>query len=816
MQLMFSSLDILRQDIAYAVRGMRRAPGFLVAVVVVLGVGAGANAAVFDVLDRLLLRAPAAVLRPADLRRLTVQAGFNQGPRLHLELFSAPDHDVLKRDLSGVADVAAYSVEGPYSLDGGERSTAVAFVTTNYFGLLGVKPRVGRAFAVAEANYRDPRYIAVISDALWRTRFGAEAAIVGRKILIDTVTFVIVGVAPPAFSGLELDPVEIWAPLPTRPIGAEGPWFDQGGSWFLHIVARPSGVSTAASVASRATAAVRRLHAGDEWFDPTAQVFVDPLVSAEGLSTRREVSDRSVSLIVRLAGVAVLILILTACNVGGLQLMRMASRRNEFAIRLALGSSVRRLARQLLTEAVLLALAGSLVAIEVGGATSGLLRRVVFANIRWSAGNIDKRLVLLALASVTLVAVFAGLAPLASIAWREATGLLHLSPSAEHRRGSRIRASLLVVQTALCIALLGAAGAVVMSLHRATVVDVGIDARRLVTVSAEGIGVSRETAAMMRERLAALPFVAAVAQAAADVRPGGIGGPIQLPGQSVVKAPYAPTYNAVEPGFFGVAGLRVREGRPFSELDVAGAEAVAVINRSMAHQYWPNGNVLGSCFIVGSSGCRRIVGIADDVRWGFSVPAVAHYYLPLAQEPRWGNLVFVIRTRTDVSPADLSRIKQLTVSLLGSTKGTPPVRGVAERLALLLKPLQVASTVFLLFGVLALFSALAGIFGTVSFDTARRYREIGIRIALGANPSRIVSTILGSVARLIGAGIAAGLVLLLIVGKFLANILFETTLYGSWITLMIAALFLLAGLLAGLLPALRASRADPADILSAE
>jgi predicted permease len=806
-----SFLDALRQDIAHAFRGMRRAPGYALAVIVVLGVGVGATTAVFDVLDRLLLRAPTAVARPDELRRFSMLAGHAKGPRLRFENFSATELDAARRSLVGAAEVVAYSAEGPHAIDGGPRSATVAYVTTNYFKVLGATPRVGRGFMDAESNYRDPHYVAVISDALWRTRFGSDASAIGRRILIDTVPFTIVGVAPRAFVGLDLEPTDVWTPLPARPVGGEGPWFEATGSPFLNIVVRPLSLVASASTAARATAAVRQLHASDAWFDTTAKISADPLVSAEGLTTRKVVSGQSVDLIVRLAGVALLVLILTACNVGGLQLMRTASRRKEFAIRLALGSSVRGLALQLVTETAIIALIASAVAIELAAATSVLLRNIVFANVRWPSAGVDTRLALLAFASVLLVSVCAGLAPLASIAWRESFASFQLSPAGEQRAGSRIRAVLLVVQTSLCISLLGAAGAIVMSLHRAAAVDVGVDARRLITLNAYGAN-----AAAMRDRLSAMPIVEGVAQAASDIRIGGLGSSIQLPGKAIVNGGYAPRFNAIEPEYFAVAGLHVREGRAFNATDVAGADAVAVINRSMAQQYWPAGDALGSCFMMSQGGCRRVVGIVDDVRWGFSSIAAAQYYLPLAQHPQTGNGSFVIRTRSVASPVDIDAIRRVGVDLIYGANGTPAVRSVAERLAVLLKPLQIASTVFLVFGALALLSALAGIFGTVSFDTARRYREIGIRIALGAAPSRIISTVLGSVGRLIVAGIVAGVLLLVVFEKSLASILFETTLYGSWITWMIAALFLLAGLLAGLLPALRASRVDPAEVLSAE
>jgi predicted permease len=810
-RLLAALLDKLRQDTAHAFRGMRRAPGYALAVIVVLGVGVGATTAVFDVLDRLLLRAPAAVARSDDLKRFSMLAGHSHGPRFRFEQFSASELDVARRSLIGTADVAAYSAEGPYSLDGGPKSATMAYVTTNYFSLLGVPLRIGRGFTAAESNYHDPRYVAVISDALWRTRFGADASAIGRRILIDTVPFTIVGVAPRAFAGLELEPTDVWTPLPTRPVGGEGPWFERTGSPFLNIIVRPSSLLESASTAARATAAVRQLHNSDAWFDTTAKISADPLVSAEGLTTRKEVSGQSVNLIVRLAGVALLILVLTACNVGGLQLMRTASRRKEFAIRLALGSSVRRLALLLVTETAIIALVASVVAVELAAVTSGLLRNIVFANVRWPSAGIDTRLAFVAFASVLLVSLCAGLAPLISIAWRESFASFQLSPAGEQRAGSRIRAVLLVVQTSLCISLLGAAGAVVMSLHRAAIVDVGVDARRLITLNAYGAN-----AAAMRDRLSAMPFVEGVAQAASDIRIGGLASSIQLPGKAIVNGGYAPRFNAIEPEYFSVAGLHVREGRAFNATDIAGADAVAVINRSMAQQYWPAGDALGSCFTMSQGGCRRVVGVVDDVRWGFSSTAPEQYYLPLAQHPQTGDGAFVIRTRADASSNDIAAIRRLGADLIYGANGTPSVRSVAERLAVLLNPLQVASTVFLVFGALALLSALAGIFGTVSFDTARRYREIGIRIALGAEPSRIISTVLGSVGRLIVAGIVAGVLLLVMFEKFLTSILFETTLYGSWITWMIAALFLLAGLLAGLLPALRASRVDPAEVLAAE
>lgn len=786
-----------------------RAPGYWFTLVTVIGLGVGANAAVFDVLDRLLVRSPAEVAAPDQLRRLAVDQSVWQGPRRRFNLFSAPDLMAATEAFGNGTEVAGYHAERTRRVDNAVETLNICYSSVNFFRVVGTRTTVGRGFNGDEGIYRDPRRVAVISHSLWRSRYGGELTVLGRAIRLDSTDFIIVGVAAPAFIGIDVDPVDIWLPLPTLPNRGEGDWFEQSGTPRLSLIVRSVGGPSTATVSQQLTASFRRLHRADDWFDFSAEIVLDPLQSSAGLLSRGEISSGSLSLIERLTVVAILILLLTACNIGGLQLMKVASRRSEFAIRLALGTNVWRLARQLFTESCVAAAAGFFVALIVASTSSGLLRGLLFSNIRWQDHSIDKRITILVLVSVTFVAILAALAPMSTLAWKEASNSLAISPADEHRNATRIRSLLLVFQTSLSFVLLVAAGAFVVSLFRASKTDLGIDSARLITVDTRGFGLTEDRAAVQRNRLLALPFVDGVARSDADVRPGSMRAPFQLPGSSSINAQVAPSYNAVEPSFLEIVGLQIQSGRPFNNSDVVGNELVAIVSQSMANAYWHDGRAVGSCFYAGSTICRRVVGVVEDVRWGAHDLPKPHYYLPLGQvQSSQSGAVFVIRTKGTITATELAAVRRVTSTALAATEGSAQIRAVADRLDSLLRPLQLASRLFVAFGLLALVSALAGIFGTVAYDATRRSREIGIRLALGAQPQVIVLGILRAVITWIVAGVAVGGILLAAVWPWLSTLVLQTF-SVTWIALPVAALLVAVGCLAALLPARRASRTDP-------
>ena len=817
-------VETLRQDARFALRGVARSPGLFAVIILTIGLGVGANAAMFAVLDRVLFRQPAGVARPAEVRRIYSYGRVNNSTAHYADWFSAPDLDGMRAATGGVADVEGYYEDDGWLADGDSLRVQATRVTAGYFHMLGVGAERGRLFAADEMRYGDPRYVVVLSDALWRRRFGADPSIIGRTIHVaqyrDTTAWTVVGIAQPGFAGVDLDGDDMWVPVTARPSGSgegTGAWWTQRGLWVVSLLVRVPAGADVRAVDARLTMAYRQVNAtAGAWFDRQARAVTAPLIEARGPGGS-SAGDRNVALATRLAGMALVVLALAAANAAALLLMRALRRRREIAIRVALGVSRSRLVVQLLIEVLVAGLVAGAGALLMTLWTGRLLRVAVFRGVHWAPGVVDGRLVAVVAILAVVASLAAGLAPIAVLGRRDLTDALKTGSQEAGHPGSRTRSGLLIAQTAMCVALLAGAGVFIQSLRRATALDLGMDVSRLIAVLASGYGTDPPVAAFdaAAGRLRALPIVTAVSRADGDGS-GQWMAALRLPGQDSILPAQAPRFDMVDGAWFGVTGVRLVAGRLLTDEDVRAERPVAVVSAAMAARFWPGRSPIGACFFGMGPDCRRVVGVFADLRTDIATPAKPYYLIPTMHKFAEPVRPILLRLSRPATPQEAAMITSVARTAIGRTTAWISVIPYGARVEPQLRPWRVAGSLFTLFGLLALLSASAGVYGLVSYDVGRRTREIGVRTALGATPGRVVRDVLGPAVRVLLIGIGAGLVLAFVSGRLLAALLFETSPSDPPTLIATAATLLAVAVGASLIPAWRATRIDPVEALRTE
>ena len=805
--------DALQQDVAYAVRGFLRSPAFTATVVLSILIGVAGNVTTFAVLDRLLFQSPSGVVEPDGLLRIHAREVRPAQPVHDWGVFSFPDFEDLATSVKGAAVVEGYSTARDRIVGDDGPHVAMSYVTSGLFSLLGVQPVRGRFFT-PEENAVNSQAVppVVLSFDFWTRVIGADSAIIGRRLTVSGSTFVVVGIAPSGFQGVDLEPVDLWVPLSARGPSADdrSGWATNRDSRFLSLLVRLGPDQNWDRVLSRLSAQYSHSQQGAV---SSAQILSDPLLEARGSQSLGPIRDRSVSLATRLFAVALSVLLVTALNVAALLLMRAIRRRHEIAVRLALGMSRWRLASQLIVESMVLATAAGAASVVVGWWGSTLLRTTLLSTIRWPASGVDHRIVIMSAVLAVAIGLGAGLVPVLA-ARRYSSNALKLDTSSIDRRGSRLRGALLGLQTAVCVVLITFAGSFLQSLRNITDTNLGFDADKLIMIVGRIGGAS--AAQDIAEAIQSQPFVASVANAMADVAPDRARGKFAIRGQPPVPDALIPSHNLVSANYFSTVGLTMVRGRPISADDVAGSEPVVVITESMAQAFWPGRDPLGECvFAVGDTGtCRRVVGVVRDVRWQLAGAALPHFYLPLAQFRGDAGRYWLVRTRAGVKPDDVAEIERIARGFDAVSR--PGVSVVRELLAPQIKPLRAASTLLLVFGLLALFLAGSGVYGLVTSEMSQRTRELGVRMALGAETRDVVRLVLASGSRVLAVGIVGGLVGAVLSGRVIAAFLFNTSPYDPLVIGVVVVITTVTSLAAMAVPGLRAARLDPVAALRAE
>ncbi|HUR95393.1 MAG TPA: ABC transporter permease [Gemmatimonadales bacterium] len=817
----------LEQDLRYALRQLGRAPAFTAVAVLTLALGIGANTAMFSVAYGVLLRS-----LPYDRPERLVMVWGHRTEQPQAEL-SVPEYWDLGEKTRALSGVAAYA-DGSANLtgSGAPERLRVGYMTAGATGVLGIGPVRGRAFR-PEEDLPHAVPVVLMSDGLWRRRFGADPAIVGRTLMLDDAPTTVIGIMPPQFqlpSHYGGPPMELWAPLQLDPATNRG----ERGWHFLNVVGRLRDGLALDAAAREASSLMRAMLAAypteyDAEFDGTATAVEQEVVG-----------DVRPAILVLLGAVALLLLIACA-NVAGLLLARAEARQREIALRTALGAGRGRLVRQLLTESLLLAAGGGFLGMV--GAMWGVRALVLAAPSsvpRLDTVGIDARVLTFTLGVTLLTGVLFGLAPALHAARPNLSGALVDGGRAGTAGAGRhrVRRMLVAAQVALALVLVTAAGLLVQSFLRLRHVDPGFRPERLLTARVELSPVRYATGADSRrfyrdllERLGAIPSVRSAAAARALPMTGRLeigDWSFVLEGQA--SSPPLPSdwhpadWQVVSPRYFETMGIPVLQGRGVSPDDRLDTPGAVVVNRTLAAQVWPDGDAVGKRVLLGGgdvdSVWRTVVGIVGDVRHrGLNAPPRPEMYLPYAQFPAGTgdpprSMYVVLRTAAD--PVGLTGALRAAVASLDPEA---PLSGVQTMEAAMGSWSAERRLVMLLvsgFALLALTLGAVGIYGVMSHLVSQREREIGVRIALGAMPQRILRMVLAHSAWLVGAGIVAGTIGSLAVTRLLAGLLFEVrptdpvTFAGTAVILVLVA----AG--ATVIPALRAVRTDPALTLRSD
>ena len=822
------------RDLAFAVRGLRRSPGLTLTIVLSLSLGVGANVAVFTAIDRVFLQAPPGVAKPDQLRRLYARIFYTGGPdygatgRIMPNL-TTRDLKELSEVTRGVARLAGNYRGDGRRLNGNGPRVRTTYVSPGYFDLLGVRPALGRFFAPDEDRITgEPMPLVVLSHAFWQTQFGGDSTIIGRNLRLDDEDFAVIGIADRSFEGIDLETTDLWVPLTN---------LARGDITFLRVIARMEPNATDAQLNQLLATGFRRARAHDPDIADSSSAFAGSffeakgpgLVGVGGMSSTggligsdriRGMSDRSTALLPRLGLLGVLVLVIATANVASLLLMRALRRRREIGVRVALGVPVARLMAQLITESVLLALIAGGMALAVANATGGLLRAQL-STLHWTDTIVDQRAAFLGLGIAFVAGLAAGLAP-ALFAFRADVITLLRSSSGITLAGSGMRTALLVTQAALCTALLASGGTFLQSLRRATTFDHGFDHERIIQVGIPARDADAEQElARARARLRTTPRVVAVGRSLTPLAQRGLQSKVGPNGSDTVGVGLrGPSVEFVDPEFMQAAGFRAVAGRLLTPDD--NFAMVTILTESLALRLFPAGDVLGRCVYVRepSSPCREIIGVVRDLKWDVAAPSHYRAFVPLPQAwiipPRAliPNFLYV-RLSERATPEDVARLRSILAGALPHPEEVS-IQRMTSMMAPQLRPWRVAAVLFIVLGSLGLLAAAAGIYGLVAYDVAQRSREIGVRVALGATSRLIVQLVVATGLRVVVSGIGAGLLVAFGMGRVMLALLFDTTPFDPVVLAVTIVVLVVAAVLASLLPAWRASRLNPAELLSAE
>ena len=795
-------LTSIRRDLQYALRTLARNPGFACVSILALGLGIGANSAIFTVVNSVLLQ-PLHFDKPEQLivvRERNLKSGF---PQFSLSPGNYLDFRGHNHSFSGIA---AFGGRG-FNLAGGTQPERLrgARVTVDFFQVLGRTPILGRTFTARENQFGAP-LVAILSYGLWQRRFAGDRGALGQTLKMNEELYTVVGVMPADFEFPGR--TEVWAPLTMDTQN----WQQRGGHYLGGVGRLKDGVTLAAAQADLniiAARAEQQFPASNAGWDTTLKTLQE-----------QTVGNVRPAMITLTAAVAFVLLI--ACvNLANLLLSRSSSRRREMGIRSSLGAGRGRLIRQLLTESVLLGLLGAVFGLLLAKLGTGLLVNLN-PNILPRAKDIslDARALAFTGAIAVLTGLLFGLAPAIHMAKTDLMASLRDGGrgNAIGFRRNRLRSVLVAGEVALALVLLSGAGLLMRSFYRLESMDPGFDPHGLMTFHVNLPGAKYKTdesqAAFYRravERIRAVPGVSAAGAAQIFPLSGDdyvlsftqIGKPPVQPGNEPSAAYYAAT-----PGYISALHIPLKAGRDFTEHDNTAGTPVAIISETMAQQFYRNENPLGQQIQMGNgSKPAEIVGIAGDVRdQELESKGRAAVYEPAAQVP-FTSMYFGVRTEGD--PAALITGVRAVMRELDSELPLDAVGTVDALVSTSLSQRRFAMLLMAVFAGLALVLAMVGIYGVISYSVTQATQEIGIRMALGAGRAHVLRIVFGYAGVLIAAGVVAGIGAAILTGRLLSTQLFEIK-AADPLTLAAVSLMLAAtGFAASMIPAWRALRVDP-------
>ncbi len=831
----FPAFERLSQDVRYALRSLRRAPGFAIAAIITLGLGIGANTAMFGVIDRLMFR-PFPYLRdPGTAHLVYIQTSYQGSPSVNTTLPFTRYLD-LKRETSQFAAIAAISEWRLGVGGGGEdvRVRKVAGVSSEFWDFFDAPPARGRYFGASEDSMPMGAQVAVLSYALWRNDHDADD-VVGRTLKVGKLDYTVIGVAPEGFVGTANGGApDVFVPITTIPTNL-GPWNQHtyfnayNWDWTMVLVRRKAGVSTErasldltqAYIRSRAAArAINPRVLPDSLVHPRATV--GPVKQAAGPGAGLESK-----VLLWVTGVAVVVLLIACASVANLMLARVIRRRREITVRLALGVTRGRLAAQFITESLVLALLGGVAGVVIAQWSGVAIRGLLLPE--GSPFNLaeDWRTLGVALGCALCCTLVTAVGP-AVVARRTDLAAMLKSGVRGGAERSRLQRGLLVFQVSLSVVLLVGAGLFVRSFGNARDLPLGYDPRPVLEVVSDfrGLELGDGAGAIARRRLLA------DAQALPGVRyAAGVNSrlfatntaELRVPGIDSVSALGRFNFQMSTPEYFQVLQIRLLRGRGIEASDVEGTPLVAVVSEAMGSALWPGRDPIGQCIHVGfgerpadTQPCTTIVGVAENTRQqNLEGDPMFMYYLPSEQLFPGQQAMMLLRMAVPNAATEMERVRrELTRAMPGD--GFVVVQPLQQRIDDRQRSWRLGATLFVAFGALAFVVAIVGLYGVISYDVAGRMHELGVRVALGAPPGRVVRLVVARGVRLTLAGVTIGLALALLASRWVQPLLFQQSATDPPVYALIGGTMLAVAVAASLLPAMRAARADPITSLRAE
>ena len=816
---------MLTHDLKFGLRMLLRKPLLTIGISLSLALGIGANSAVFSLVDAVLFK-PLNVGNSARL--VSVYTSDYSGPQYGSSSYA--DFIDFRNKADVFENLAAFT-EISTSLRSENHSDRAygLLVSSNYFDLLGVRAAHGRTFQTDEDQ---TSATLVISHSFWQRAFGGDPALLGKTILLNNNSFTVIGITPEGFTGTDLGrSPEIFVPMQmSAQLGFEAGFTTSRAVRQFSIIGRlnPNVSETQADASLNVLAQQLAAAYPDTWKERNEQPRRISIIAEH----YARVSPEAKSILMGLAGlftVLVGLVLLIACsNISNMLLARATARQKEMAVRRALGASRRRLIKQLLTESLQLSLIGSILGTLLAPVCIKLLVATFLPASATSLPldiGINQRVILLTLAIGLFTGLIFGLVPALHASRTDLLlAMKDESPAlGAGRRRFGIRNLFVMSQISASLLLLIVAGLFIRSLQKAQQVDLGYDVDHVLTVRPEG-GVldSRDTAPQlvffnqMLERVRSLPGVEAASFA--DFIPSGSG----RRSTTIAVENYTPRpeenmdvlNGVVATDYFKTMGMTLLAGREFTERDNEGAPRTVIVNDALVRRYWPGQNALGKHIAVAGGRQLEVVGVVNDASaYIFQKSSSPFFYLPLLQNPIAGMTLHV---RSKGEPMAMLPAVRNEIEALGQNVMLHDASTLSEHLSEALLMLRIVSTLTGLFGLLALALAVVGVFSVVNYSASRRTREIGIRLALGAQRTDILRMILKEALFIVLVGVAAGLFMALASGRLLASLMFANSGIDTSVYIVVALMLIAIAMLACFLPAYKATQVDPSDALRHE
>jgi putative ABC transport system permease protein len=794
------------QDLRYGVRALLKNPGFTLVAIITLSLGIGANTAIFSVVNAALLRR-----LPYDATRLVAVESFN--PQKEKRAYGASPADFWDwQEQSRTFEQLAMYSGGGIRLKESERIEVIsgARVTVNFFAAFGVQPMFGRAFDNEEGFVNSPRVV-ILSHRLWQQRYGGDPRIVGRALKTDDGAVTVIGVMAPEFKFPSY--AQVWTPI-ARDSGE----MKSRASRYCQAIGRIRQGETIESTQAEMKAIAARL--------ATSHPKDNQGRTVQLTNWRESLSQDSRKALLVLMGAVGFVLLIACANVANLLLTRAATRRREMAIRLALGATRAKVLRQLLTESLLLSLVGGALGLLLAfwgvEALTSLLPKLNFSFQSLSELrdeiSVDRVALLFTLAVSILTGLVFGLAPGWQAAKTDVSEALKEGGRSGGAGNQRARQGLVIVEIALALALLVGAGLLINSFARLLRVAPGYDPQGLMVMS---LGFPAENkyafAQQVMERIAATPGITSVALMSYPSL-GGLNFQFNRESDPLPDGDVLVAYSAISPAYFRTLKTPLLSGREFDDRDLPNGRPVAIVNETMARQYFAGENPIGRKIVINYLGqrlTREIVGVAGDVKQEEpSKPIKPEILVPFAQQP-WFSGSLLVRS---VHPDPLT-VKSAAQQAIWSVRSETP-ESKAEPLTTTLAGHVAEPRLYALllgvFGAIALTLAAVGIYSVIAYSVAQRTQEIGVRMALGAQTGAILKLVVGQGMKLVASGVALGLATSFALTRLMSNMLFGVSAVDQPTFIVITLLLTFVALLACWIPARRAAKVDPMIALRCE